>query len=52
MLERFLSWVLGIDQVIAKEKREILSERLKWSFNAVSAEAFRYSLRVTERGAR
>lgn len=52
MLERFLSWVLGIDQIVAEEKLEILSERLRCSFNAVSAEAFRYSLRVTERGAR
>lgn len=52
MLERFLSKLLGIDQVIAAEKRYVLSERLRTSFNAVSAESLRYSLRLMERGAR
>ena len=52
MFERFLSWILGFDQAIAAEKRLALSERLWSSFNAVIAEALRYSLRVMEGGVR
>lgn len=52
MLERFLSWVLGLDKVIAEEKRTVLSERLRSAMNAVAPEALRYSLQVMSKGAR